>query len=553
MIETITISNYALIDHIELKFQPGFNIITGETGAGKSIMLGALSMLLGNRADTRVVTDKEKKSVVEATFDISRYPQLKNIIESNDIDWDEHQLILRREISPNGRSRAFINDTPVGLGLLREVAIHLVDLHSQHQNLLLADSDYQLKILDTLLPDRSMAESYAVAFEAYRNALKKYRIAKRQVEDAKAEEEYLNFQLAKLEDLDLQEDETARLEQERDVQANMTDIKSALRELIDIFGNENIGITNGLKSASAIWRQQLLQLPEGEEIGERLESLLIEGTDLLATFETYDNNLEVDSARLSEVEERLSNIYDLQRKHNVNNPNELINIRNDIASKINAIEHSDERLKTLAATAKRAKIQASKLAGELSAQRKAVAESFARELYQSAEPLGMKNLVVDIHITPVDLSPSGIDKVEFMFAFNKNQPVMPVKDTASGGEISRIMLAVKAIVADRIQLPSIIFDEIDTGVSGDVANRMGALMKRISAGIQVIAITHLPQVASKGATHFKVFKEDSDTATNTRVRLLTNDERVAELALMLSGNPDDESARQTARTLLSNI
>lgn len=551
MIESISISNYALIDTIELNFHPGFNIITGETGAGKSIMLGALSMLLGNRADTRVVTDKEKKSVVEATFNVSRYPQLKSLLTDNDIDWDDTQLILRREISPNGRSRSFINDSPVSLSLMRDVAVRLVDLHSQHQNLLLADPSYQLYIIDTLLPDSALKTQYTEAYESYRDALRKYRAAKQTAEQNRADEEFLRYQLEKLDDLNLYEGETAELEKQRELLANVNQIKTALRQLIMLFQNDENGITDNLKEAVGIWTQQLMQMPDGESMADRIESLRIEAADILSTIEDADNKLDADPERLFAVEERLSDIYNLQRKHNVNEADELIEIRRAIAEKLDAIDHSDERIKTLAATAKRAKLLATHIAETLTEERKKVAESFGKQLLEDALPLGMSNLVADIRISPADLGPTGADNVDFLFSFNKNQPLMPVKDTASGGEISRLMLAVKAIVAGRIQLPSIIFDEIDTGVSGDVANRMGALMKRIAENIQVIAITHLPPVAAQGETHFKVFKEDSDTATNTKVKLLSNPERISELALMLSGNPDDESARETARTLLN--
>lgn len=551
MIESISISNYALIDAIELNFHPGFNIITGETGAGKSIMLGALSMLLGNRADTRVVTDKGKKSVVEATFNVNRYPQLKSLLSDNDIDWDDTQLILRREISPNGRSRSFINDSPVSLSLMRDVAVRLVDLHSQHQNLLLADPSYQLYIIDTLLPDSALKTQYAEAYESYRDALRKYRAAKQTAEQNRADEEFLRYQLEKLDELNLHEGETAELEKQREVLANVNHIKTALRQLIMLFENDENGITDNLKEAVGIWTQQLMQMPDGESMADRIESLRIEAADILSTIEDADNKLDADPERLFAVEERLSDIYNLQRKHNVNDADELIEIRRAIAEKLDAIDHSDERIKTLAATAKRAKLLATRIAETLTEERKKVAESFGKQLLEGALPLGMSNLVADIRISPADLSPTGADNVDFLFSFNKNQPLMPVKDTASGGEISRLMLAVKAIVAGRIQLPSIIFDEIDTGVSGDVANRMGALMKRIAENIQVIAITHLPPVAAQGETHFKVFKEDSDTATNTKVKLLSDSERISELALMLSGNPDDESARETARTLLN--
>lgn len=551
MIETLSISNYALIDQINLQFQPGFNIITGETGAGKSIMLGALSMLFGNRADTKVVRHKDKKSIVEATFNISHYPEIKELFSENDIDWDDRNIILRREITPAGRSRSFINDSPVSLTQLRETAVRLVDLHSQHQNLLLASSEYQLKIIDTLLPDKTLMESYREAYEEYRSALKKYQQAKRATEASKADEEFLRFQLDKLEELSLSEGEQPELEREREMLSNVAALKQALRSLLTIFSEGEENILSLYHEATGLI-DDIDTVPEAESLAERIESLKIESQDIADTLESIDSRLEADPQRLEEIEERLSDIYTLQRKHNVETVEELIAIRDSIAARLEAVDNSDERLKTLAVRAKKAKARATSIAAMLSDERRKTASSFSDELYKSAMPLGMKNLIIKIRFDQTELSPEGTDKVTFLFAFNKNQPLMPVKDTASGGEISRLMLTIKAIIADRINLPSIIFDEVDTGVSGDVANMMGELMKRISRQIQVIAITHLPQVASKGSTHFKVFKEDNETDTNTRVKMLSEDERIGELALMLSGSSTNNAARETAKSLLSN-
>ena len=550
MIKTLSISNYALIENLKLDFTSGLNIVTGETGAGKSIMLGALSMLFGNRADTRVVTDKAKKSAVEAVFDISAYRSIKSIIEANDIEWDENELILRREINPAGRSRSFINDTPVQLTLLREVAVHLVDIHSQHQNLLLATPEYQLSLIDTLLPDKSVKEKYAQAYDNYRTALRKYQITKRAVESGRAEVEYYRFQLQKLAELNPQAGEQEELEQERDVLANAGDIKEALRKALSLFGDDDGNVVDMLRSATAEI-ESLSSLPDAESLAERIDSLRIEANDITETLESLENRIEANPARLEQVEERLSEIYEMQRKFEVDTIEGLLALREELELKVDAIDNGDERVKMLATKAKIAKKEATAVAAELSLQRAEVAKQFAKMLCDNAIPLGMKNLQVDIALTPSELSPTGADNVEFLFAFNKNQPLMPVKDTASGGEISRLMLTVKAIVADKIQLPSIIFDEIDTGVSGDVANRMGEMMKDISQRIQVIAITHLPQVASKGDAHYKVFKEDSELRTHTYVKPLDIEGRISELALMLSGDSANAAARATAQSLLN--
>lgn len=551
MINSLSISNYALIDKIDLSFAPGFNIITGETGAGKSIMLGALSILLGARADTKVVTDKEKKSVVEASFNIGGYPELKKLVDEEEVDWDDNTLILRREITPSGRSRSFINDSPVALGKLREIAIHLVDLHSQHQNLLLADPAYQLQIIDTLLDDRSIKIGYDQAFMEFATALRKYRKMKNAIEKSMSDSEYMRFQLDKLDELNPQTGEQDALERERETLADMQSIKTAMAQLTAIFSDENFNVVDSLEQAERLI-DELDTIEEGPELARRVESLRIEADDIAATIAQLDDRLHDDPRRLEEVEERLGDIYTLERKHGVNTVEELIDIRNRLADELARIDNSDEVLKNLAADAKRAKSKAVEAAARLTAARKAVAEHFAGELHQLASPLGMKNLQVKIDISPSELSATGADKVDFLFAFNKNQPLMPVKDTASGGEISRLMLVVKSIIARYMQLPSIIFDEIDTGVSGDIANRMGRLMKEISSHIQVVAITHLPQIAALGDVHHKVYKQDSETATNTHIVTLDPQRRIAELALMLSGDENNIDARRTAQTLVDN-
>lgn len=550
MIETLSISNYALIDNIELSFAPGFNIITGETGAGKSIMLGALSMLFGNRADTGVVRDKGKKSVVEAVFDVSRYSHLRNSVESNDIEWDDSQLILRREITTSGRSRSFVNDVPVSLTVLKEIALQLVDIHSQHQNMLLSNPEYQLGLLDMLLPDKSLKRLYEEAYEQYRQAMRKYQAVKRAIAASKAEEEYFRYQLGVLDQLNPQSDELNQLESERDMLANATEIKTTLSRLVDLLTDGEMNVVGMLKTASNE-ADKVAEFKELSQMPDRIESLRIDAADIASTFESFNSSIETNGARLEYVEERLSEIYEALRKFSFETIDELIAKREDLRLRIDAIDNGEERLKAFTLKAKAAKKNVMTLAAELTAARKAVAGEFAEMLSDKAMPLGMKNLRVQVSVAPAELSHSGADEVTLLAAFNKNQPLMPVKDTASGGEISRMMLAVKSIIAEHKQLPSIIFDEIDTGVSGDVANRMGDMMKRMSKNIQVISITHLPQIAAKGDAHFKVYKEDSEDATNSYVRPLTDKERIDEIALMVSGDAANEAARETARSLLA--
>lgn len=552
MIQNLRISNYALIDRVDITFHPGFNIITGETGAGKSIMLGALSLLLGGRADTKAVRDPKVKSVIEATFSISGYPNLEALCKENDIDWDPQSMILRREIAPGGRSRAFVNDTPVTLSLLQEIALQLVDIHSQHQNLLLVSPPYQLRVIDSLADNGDRLRKFAEAYERYRHAVKQFQLTRRSIEQARDEEEYLRFQFAQLRDAHLEEGEQENLEREREVLINMADIKQSLRTVLNALGDGDDNVDTLLKSAGEE-ADSLTDLLEGTEgIPERIRALRVECQDIYQTFADADRQLSADPREIEAVEERLNEIYDLERRHKVDSVEALIALRDKIEAKIKKIDYGDTSLHSLEIAAKRAKKEALDMAREISAERRRVASEFAEMLKERALPLGMKNLRVEISFKETELTSTGIDYVEFLFAFNKNQQPVPVGNTASGGEISRLMLSIKSIVADRMQLPSIIFDEVDTGVSGDVANRMGLMMYGISRNIQVIAITHLPQVAAKGNAHYKVYKEDTDTATVTHIRELSADERVDELALMLSGSIVNEAARANARSLLND-
>lgn len=550
MIENLHISNYALIDRVDIAFHPGFNIITGETGAGKSIMLGALSLLLGGRADTKAVRDPKVKSVIEATFSVKGYGSLEAVCKENDVDWDSEHIILRREIAPGGRSRAFVNDTPVTVAVLQQIALQLVDIHSQHQNLLLVSPPYQLRVIDSLAGNSDRLKKFSEVYGRYRQAVKHYQLTRRNIEQARDEEEYLRYQYQQLADARLEAGEQDTLEREREVLINMADIKESLRRLLDALGDGEENVDTFLKTASDE-ADSLTDLLEGTDgITERLQVLRVECQDIYQTFADADRQLSADPREIEAVEERLNEIYDLERRHKVDSVESLIEIRDKMEEKLRSLDLGDQSLHSLGLAAKRAKKEALDLAREISAVRKETAVEFARILRERALPLGMKNLQVEVAVKETELTATGIDFIEFLFAFNKNQQPMPVGNTASGGEISRLMLSIKSIVADKMQLPSIIFDEVDTGVSGDVANRMGEMMHEISRNIQVMAITHLPQVAAQGNAHYKVFKEDTDTSTVTRVRELTDDERVDELAVMLSGLAVNDAARANARSLL---
>lgn len=552
MIESLHISNYALIDTVDIEFSDGLNIITGETGAGKSIMLGALSMLLGGRADTRVVTDPSRKSTIEAVMNVAGRESLKEWCDTNGVEWnDDSRIILRREVSPTGRSRAFVNDTPVNLGVLGEVSRMLVDIHSQHQNLLLATPEFQLEIIDAMAANKQNLKEYTAAYEKYRAALKAYAIAKRLTAKGRDDEEEMRAQLEKIDSLRLSDGEQEELERERDTLDNISQLKAGLAAIADALGNEATGACETLRQAYDEADSLTGFLSETEELSERLESCRLEVEDIRDTVESLDESLSPDPRRLEMVEERLEAIYDLERHHRVDTVKQLLDVAENLRATLDTLDNSDFRLKELESEAKAARKEALRIARAISEKRKTQCEEFAVTLRETAMPLGMNNLRVDMaHSHTSDLTPTGIDQVEMRVAFNKNQEPMSVSATASGGEISRLMLSVKSIIASRMELPTIIFDEIDTGVSGEIADRMGRMMLDIARDMQVVAITHLPQVAAKGESHFKVYKEDDDRSTHTRMKRLDDTAREREIAVMLSGATVNDAALANARALL---
>lgn len=551
MLKSLHISNYALIETVDIDFVDGLNIITGETGAGKSILLGALGLILGARADLKAIRNPQKKTVVEAEFDISSYTGINDVLLANDIDTDDSVCILRREITSKGGSRAFINDTPVNLNIIREVAVRLIDIHSQHQNLLLADSAYQLSVIDTLAGNQQLLKQYSELYKAYRNALKNYTSTREMLTRSRDDAEYLSYQLAQIDELKLKPDEQTELERQREILANVNDIKSRLRNAIDAITSDNNVITAIRRSSEELSRLDEIY-DEAPSLAARLNSASIEISDILDTLYDYDNTLLANPEELSEIESRLSAIYSLETRHHVENSDQLIELADKLRTQLNTISNGDEQLARLELEAKKAKKAAVILAREISARRMDAAADFVTELKNTATPLGLENLQFEIPFHATKLSPAGIDNIDFLFAFNKNQQLMTVGKTASGGEISRVILAIKAVVSEKMALPTIIFDEVDTGVSGDIANRMGRMMTNIADHTQVITITHLAQVASKGRRHFKVYKLDDDTSTQTHIDVLSQDERISEIALMISGNPENAGARSTAAEMLSS-
>ncbi len=551
MLSTLHISNYALIDSIDLTLHPGLNIITGETGGGKSIMLGALSLLLGGRADSCSVRRPEKKSVIEASFAVEGNESLRAYCATTDIDWEPAQMILRREITPSGRTRAFINDTPVTLDVLRGVGLRLVDIHSQHQNQLLSESSFQLDIIDMLAGNAERLACYSSLYGEYRAALQKLKTVKAAIAADRENADFMQFQLKRLEELNLQPDEMELLESERVRLTEQSQSREAFDKALVALsgGEENAG--DQIRAAVDALSDISDHLPEDAALVDRLEKLNIELSDIADSLEALASAYSPDAvAELEEVERRIGEISAVVSRHNVADAGELIALQARLQRKLARLDDADSIIADLEKQARHAKKKAMESAAVISGFRRDAAADFARILHDTAVPLGMKNLVCDISVEAAALSPTGADAVEFRFAFNKNQTPVPVRESASGGEISRLMLSVKSIIAHRMQLPSIIFDEVDTGVSGDVADRMGRMMKSIASNLQVIAITHLPQVAAKGSHHFKVFKHDTETTTVTHVELLSSEGRVDELALMLSGDASNEAARSAARALI---
>lgn len=553
MLASLNISNYALIDSISIDFTPGFNIITGETGAGKSIILGALGLLLGGRADMRTIKNAQTKSIIEARFIVDGYDSLRTHCLEADIEWDDHELIMRRELSPSGRSRAFINDSPVNLAVMQEVGSRLIDIHSQHQNQLLAQGDFQRRIIDVIAENDERLEAYGELYRKFRAAVKNFKTTKAALARDRDNSDFMEFQLGQLEALDLKEGELAQLEEDRDEAAEQTEIRGYIDEAMDIISEGDSNIISQIGRLRDISSELEHLFDSDSDILARIDQIDVELSDISDSISGLRRGSMADSvADLEYIEKRISAIYSLMRKHNCSTPEELIALHHSLQQRLDALSDAADTLAELEHEARSAKKLALEAAAEISLHRKTAAQEFAKILTDTAVPLGMKNLVCNIAVEQAEMSPTGTDTVEFRFAFNKNQTPTPIAGAASGGEISRLMLSVKSIVAHMFQLPTIIFDEVDTGVSGDVASRMGRMMSSMASNLQVITITHLPQVAARGDSHFKVYKEDDDDATHTRIAPLSQpSDRIAELALMLSGDPNSDAARINAEAQLN--
>ncbi len=550
MLKQLYIKNFTLIDELNIQMHPGFSVITGETGAGKSIILGAIGLLLGNRADSKSIKAGRDRCVIEAHFDLSKY-DMQQFFTDNDIDEDLSDTIIRRELTAAGKSRAFINDTPVSLTKMRELGEQLVDIHSQHQNLLLQKEDFQLNVVDIIAQDEKQRKNYEAAYNQYKQANQKLNALKAEIEKNRENEDFLRFQFKELDEAQLQNGEQEELEQEYEMLSHSEDIKTALYQADNHLSGDNGNIIERLKQAS----EQLANIkdvyPEVTELLERIDSSYIELKDIAQEINGLTDHVEFDPARLETINERLDKLNSLQQKFHVRDLGELIETYHQLKEQLSHIDHSDEDVEALEQEVTQLLEKAQKQAKELTAIRTKAAQKVEEEMKQRLIPLGIPNVRFSISLTEKPLSHDGGDKVSFLFSANKSTPLQPVTQVASGGEIARVMLSLKAMISGAVKLPTIIFDEIDTGVSGKIAEKMAQIMVEMgNHERQVLSITHLPQIAAMGSHHYKVSKEETDEGTISRMTELSQQERIQEIAQMLSGSDVSEAALANAKELL---
>ena len=550
MLKSLFIQNFVLIDNLDIRFDQGFSVITGETGAGKSIILGALSLVLGQRADGKSIKQGADKCVIEAIFDVSKY-QLESFFLGNDLEYDSESCILRRELYASGKSRAFVNDSPVSLAILRELGTKLIDIHSQHQNLLLGDNRFQLRVVDVMAENEILLILYKKEYTRYQGLRKELSALKERAAQSKQEEDYVRFQLDQLEEANLQPDEQDELEQEQETLSHAEEIKSSLYRVSSCLDGEEQGVVSLLKESLSSMDALERYFPRAKEIAERLRSAYIDLNDLASEMEGLIEDVEFNPDRLTWVNERLDTLYALQQKHRVSSIGELIALRDQFRAQLADIDSFDEQIAALEKQVQDSYKELLQQASVLSEQRKIASVAFAQQLVQMVAPLGMPHTRFQVDVVPrKEPESDGMDEVRFMFSANKSMALQPVAQTASGGEISRLMLCIKAMIAGFTALPTIIFDEVDTGVSGDIADKMGHIMQDLGSKMQVFAITHLPQIAAQGEAHYFVYKEDVQDRTVTRIRPLNKEERVREVARMLSGSALTEASLANAKDLL---
>ncbi len=534
MLRSLFIQNFVLIDSLDIQFDNGFSVITGETGAGKSIILGALSLVLGQRADGKSIKSGSDKCVIEATFDVSKY-QLEEFFHVNDLEYDPEICILRRELFASGKSRAFVNDSPVPLTVMKELGSRLIDIHSQHQNLLLGDNRFQMKVIDVMAENEILLILYRKEYQRYLSLKRELKDLTEKADQNRQEEDYIRFQLEQLTDAHLVAGEQEELEQELETLSHAEDIKGSLYKITELLNGEEQGS---------------VQL-KAREIAERLRSAYIDLNDLASETDVLKEDVEFNPERLEWVNERLNTLYTLEQKHRVPTVEELIAIQDKYTEQLHDIDSFDEQIEGIKAQLEISYQELLQQAAVLSEQRKIASKAIASQLVKMVIPLGMPNVrfAVDF-VTRSEPESDGMDDIRFLFSANKSGELQPVAQTASGGEISRLMLCIKAMIAGFTALPAIIFDEVDTGVSGDIADKMGDIMQDLGTKMQVITITHLPQIAAKGKDHFFVYKEDTTERTITRIKKLNKEERVKEVARMLSGASLTGASIANAKELL---
>ena len=549
MLRQLYIKNFTLIDELDIEWHEGFSVMTGETGAGKSIILGAIGLLLGQRADPKAIKQGTDKCVIEAHFDLSRY-ELKPFFDENDIEYDANDTIIRREISTS-KSRAFINDTPVALSMLKELGEQLVDIHSQHQNLLLNKQDFQLNVVDILAKDSDLLKEYQENYSLLSTANRQLEELKENVERNRQQVDFLQFQCEELEQANLVLGEQEELEQQSETMSHAEEIKSALYDADNQLSSDQQGAVDAIRQTLHSLNSISRVLPAARELTERLESCHIELKDIADEVSRLLERTDFDPSELEHINNRLDRLYDLEKKYHAENVEELIAQRDNLKQQLSAIENSDEAVGELEAKCEKLKAKSQQLADELSKQRQKAAKEIEKQMQQRLVPLGMPHVRFAVSISKTELNKSGQDQVAFLFSANTSTPLQPVSQVASGGEIARVMLSLKAMISGAVKLPTIIFDEIDTGVSGKIAEKMAEMMREMGeANRQVISITHLPQIAALGSHHYRVSKEETVQGTTSHLHELTNEERIREIAQMVSGSDVTEAAIANAKQLL---
>lgn len=550
MLKQLYIKNFTLIDELDIELYPGFSVITGETGAGKSIILGAIGLLLGQRADSKSIKAGAEKCIIEAHFDLSRYP-MQDFFEENGIEQDSEDTIIRRELTATGKSRAFINDTPVGLSQLKELGEQLVDVHSQHQNLLLQKQDFQLSVVDIIANDSRELTAYQQTYSQLQTAQSQLQTMKDDIERNRQSQDFLQFQCEELENARLTEGEQEELEQQSETMEHAEDIKTALYEADNALYGEQMGAVSQVHTAKNALSGISKVMPKTAELAERLDSCRIELKDIADEVSAMLEDTDFNPSELDRINSRLDRIYELEKKYHADTVEELIGKRDELRQKLNNIENSDEALAELEAKCQQLRAKSQQQADALTKLRLKAGKEIEQQLRQRLVPLGMPNVRFEVNIQKGELGKNGQDAVAFLFSANTSTPLQPVAQVASGGEIARVMLSLKAMISGAVKLPTIIFDEIDTGVSGKIAEKMADIMQEMGqTERQVISITHLPQIASKGSHHYRVSKEETANGTTSQMQELTQDERVSEIAQMLSGSDVSEAAIANAKQLL---